>query len=314
MLRSLELELLQVVAGLNMRPTLDKAGHAGRLLQLARDELPYGHWLPFLKRVGLSKQTASVYMQVHTHTGNVQPAGRSMTIKQFLTQIRKAGREVRHAERVARLASLPAAGTVPGLHHGHALQFMRRMPAGSVDAVVTDPPFGVGIQYDTWTEPRTPNAYWRWFAPHWREMCRVVKPGGPVVVCQAYKYIHHFRDWFGPAIVVTARSYSMRSQQFWSPVVRWSSTPVTVLSGDTLQDNANDGERDALGTAHPCPMTLVLARLLVKRYTTPGMVVLDPFAGTGSVGVAAQELGRDFTGVERSERYFELAQRRLNTA
>jgi len=42
------------------------------------------------------------------------------------------------------------------------------------------------------------------------------------------------------------------------------------------------------------------------------MVVLDPYMGTGTVGVVSRELGKDFIGVERNPEYFEYAEKRLS--
>jgi len=50
---------------------------------------------------------------------------------------------------------------------------------------------------------------------------------------------------------------------------------------------------------------------VVKRFTLPGSLVLDPFAGTGAVCLGAMLEGRDFLGVERSARFADLARKRL---
>lgn len=70
---------------------------------------------------------------------------------------------------------------------------------------------------------------------------------------------------------------------------------------------------DHRNIAHPAPMSLKLARLLVSLSTPPGGVVLDPFAGSGTTGVAALERGRGFVGVEAHELYVREARRRLSS-
>jgi DNA modification methylase len=62
---------------------------------------------------------------------------------------------------------------------------------------------------------------------------------------------------------------------------------------------------------HPAPFPLELARRCIRLSTWPGETVLDPFAGTGTTLLAARQLGRRAIGVERSERYCELAVQRL---
>ncbi len=63
---------------------------------------------------------------------------------------------------------------------------------------------------------------------------------------------------------------------------------------------------------HPTTKPLPLMRELVSLFTDPGELVLDPFAGSGSTGVACGMLGRHFVGWELDQTYFEIAKRRLN--
>ena len=57
------------------------------------------------------------------------------------------------------------------------------------------------------------------------------------------------------------------------------------------------------------PLALMLA--LVADFTDPGETILDPFAGSGTTGVAALRLGRRFVGIERDPKYFDIAVERL---
>jgi DNA modification methylase len=63
---------------------------------------------------------------------------------------------------------------------------------------------------------------------------------------------------------------------------------------------------------HPAPFPVELASRAVRLSTWPGEVVLDPFMGTGSTLVAARALGRRAIGIEVSERYCDMAARRLS--
>ena len=62
---------------------------------------------------------------------------------------------------------------------------------------------------------------------------------------------------------------------------------------------------------HPAPFPVELARRAIRLSTWPDEIVFDPFAGSGSTLLAARQLGRRAIGVERSERYCELAAARL---
>jgi len=66
------------------------------------------------------------------------------------------------------------------------------------------------------------------------------------------------------------------------------------------------------GAPHPTTKPLPLMRELVSLFSDPGELVLDPFAGSGSTGVACGMLGRRFIGWELDAAYYEIARRRLN--
>jgi hypothetical protein len=68
--------------------------------------------------------------------------------------------------------------------------------------------------------------------------------------------------------------------------------------------NEVDGE-------HPSPRKIEHALWLVRWFTRPGDTVIDPFAGSGTTGVAAMRLGRDFIGIEHDRDFAELARSRL---
>lgn len=65
---------------------------------------------------------------------------------------------------------------------------------------------------------------------------------------------------------------------------------------------------------HPCPKPLPLMEVLVADFTDPGELICDPFAGSGTTGVAAKRLGRRFIGWERDEKYWRIAEKRIAAA
>lgn len=75
--------------------------------------------------------------------------------------------------------------------------------------------------------------------------------------------------------------------------------------------NTNNDERTG---KHPTEKPRRLMSALVADFTNPGQTILDPFAGSGTTGVAAVMAGRKFIGIERNEAYFELACERLDKA
>ena len=68
------------------------------------------------------------------------------------------------------------------------------------------------------------------------------------------------------------------------------------------------------GNDHPTVKPTALMEWLVKLVTPEGGVVLDPFMGSGTTGVACMVLGRGFIGVEQDEHYCEIANGRIAEA
>lgn len=68
------------------------------------------------------------------------------------------------------------------------------------------------------------------------------------------------------------------------------------------------------GQEHPTQKPVKLMRRLIRASTTTDCVVLDPFMGSGTTGVAAVQMGRDFIGIEREPKYFDIACKRIEDA
>ena len=65
---------------------------------------------------------------------------------------------------------------------------------------------------------------------------------------------------------------------------------------------------------HPTQKPVDLLDCLIKTYTNEGELVLDNCMGAGSTGVACQNTGRKFIGIELDDKYFEISKSRLNEA
>jgi DNA modification methylase len=65
------------------------------------------------------------------------------------------------------------------------------------------------------------------------------------------------------------------------------------------------------GTQHPTQKPVALMEYLIKTYTNEGETVLDFTMGSGTTGVACMNLGRKFIGIEKDDKYFEIASKRI---
>jgi DNA modification methylase len=66
--------------------------------------------------------------------------------------------------------------------------------------------------------------------------------------------------------------------------------------------------------AHPCAYPIEIAERPIVSSCPPQGIVLDPFMGSGTTGVACVKTGRRFIGVEKEPKYFEIAKRRIEEA
>lgn len=210
----------------------------------------------------------------------------------------------------------------PALYRGEAITLLRELPSASVDAVITDPPYFVpASHYSTRTGSFRSLAdlsmLEHFFRDVFKEIARVVGPTGVVYAfCDGQSYpafyavcYQHFPK-VRPLIwdkQTSINGYAWRHQHELILFAEGEKAPkVPTGDGDVLAARAVPiGDREHLAQK-PIPL---LRRLVSK--TKSGGVVLDPFMGSGSTGIAATLEGRDFIGFEMSETYFELAKERI---
>lgn len=190
------------------------------------------------------------------------------------------------------------------------------MPTGSVDAVVTDPPYGIALK------EHGRNGYdWRVIGDESQavgqeaiSMCR--DRNWPLAV-----FAHHRKPWPGE----------------WRQFLVWDKGPAVGGGGDIATcwkftwdlvqvagTGRLNGPRDSAVLRywatqrgyhyHPCQKPVALVAYLISKITQPGETVLDPFMGSGTTGVACVQTGRNFIGIEIDPTYFAIAERRIAEA
>ena len=200
---------------------------------------------------------------------------------------------------------------------------------GRVDAVVTDPPYGIGFKYESHVDSREEYPSFIW--PIIEAAERLVTPGGPIFVWQAQEWMPRFAELFPRKwrVLIAAKNFvQMRAiamQYAYEPVVVWwtdGAKPWRSLSGGTYAKRdwfvANSAsavsDTASLAKQHPCPRQDDVCEFIVSNWIRPGNIVLDPFMGSGTTGVAAVKLGRRFIGIEIEPKYFDIACRRIEEA
>jgi site-specific DNA-methyltransferase (adenine-specific) len=232
----------------------------------------------------------------------------------------------------------------PGLYHGDAMDLMDAIPPGTVDLVLTDPPYSSGGAYrgdrvqptqskyhggDVSSRPpefagdgRDQLSYLAWTELWARKALRATRPGGIAAV---------FTDWRQVAATITglqAAGWIYRGLAVWdkTPAVRpqrgryaaqceylvWGSRGPRPTEGPCLAGCWSI----ALPRAerhHTASKPLALLRELLA-IAPAGGTVLDPFMGSGSVGVACAELGLAYIGMEVEACYHRTAVERIAAA
>ena len=165
---------------------------------------------------------------------------------------------------------------------------------GKVDACVTDPPYGV--EFAEWDSAIPP-----WLEPA-REASEVVMFTTAPETQWDYPRPTWVLNWYRPAS--SSRSLLGGGFNHWSPVLVYGKCKFAV---DTINLHAIANAYPP-GFGHPSPKPESLMEWLVSAC---GETILDPFMGSGTTGVACIRLGRRFIGIEKEEKYFEIAKHRI---
>jgi site-specific DNA-methyltransferase (adenine-specific) len=204
------------------------------------------------------------------------------------------------------------------------------MPAiGTADALVTDPPYGVGFKYASHDD--RPEAYeggyGNWLMERIAAAESALSPGAPVFVWQSGKNMRQFSAWFDRdwRLFVAAKNFvQMRPtamQWTYDPVIVWWTPGARPWGAATRARDfhvANTapviGQGRNIEKSHPCPRPLDQVKHVIEQWCRPRSTVLDIFMGSGTTGVACAALGRSFVGIESDAGYFDLACRRIEMA
>lgn len=192
---------------------------------------------------------------------------------------------------------------------------------GKVDAVVTDPPYGVQFGYSTYQDEGgikymdlisilkgMPLALLQYPEQMMRLVCPVL--GAPSEVL-AWVYNSNLprqtRLWgFWDCDVDPKRSKQPAKNPECSKVKN-----LQVAGYDWREINQVKGN-SLEKTDHPCQLPISVARWVLDCLNAD--TICDPFMGSGTIGLAAIERGREFTGIELDPKYFDVAAKRISKA
>ena len=236
------------------------------------------------------------------------------------------------------------------LLQGDCIEQMKTIESGSVDAIITDPPYGTtACKWDSVID----------FSLMWEQLNRIIKPNGAIVLFGSEPFSSALRmsniknykyDWIWeksrPTGHLNARKQPMRKTEIISlfynkqPTynaqgliegifnnTRPSKSSKILGKGVHGKESSDFGkskytnypinilrfnnEHNVGKNKHPTQKPIALMEYLIKTYTNEKETVLDFTMGSGSTGVACVNTNRKFIGIERDDKYFEIATNRI---
>ena len=189
---------------------------------------------------------------------------------------------------------------------GDCLEVMKEIPDKSVDAVITDPPYGLDIQYSSYIDTKENLAILiNSFIP---EIKRVANLG--VVFCGVQNIqIYPIAEWTGCWFYGTTGNFGKFGYNSWQPFLLYGKNN-NRYGLDTIKYSMIEKRVEG----HPCSKPVGLMKALVNRFTKPGDTILDPFMGSGTTGVACVQTNRNFIGIEIDPSYYAIAEKRIKDA
>ena len=234
---------------------------------------------------------------------------------------------------------------------GDCLELMKSIPDGSIDAIITDPPYGTtACKWDSVID----------FDLMWLELNRIIKPNGAIVLFGSEPFSSALRmsniknykyDWIWKknrgSNFATLKYQPFKEHEIISVFNKHNYYPIKqkrtksgqnrlkyksknklsdinggkfINNGKEFYENPDKKLRNPSSVQkfntevgkHPTQKPIALMEYLIKTYTNENETVLDFTMGSGSTGVAAKNTNRNFIGIEQDENYFNIAKERIN--
>ncbi len=228
------------------------------------------------------------------------------------------------------------------LYQGDCLEVLKTLEAGSVDAVVTDPPYGKSF-HDGGISGK-PSKKWSTPAPAKFAGLKIVGDAKPdTTICfelstilKGSGAVYIASQWMTEAPWIDALHGSglmVRNRLIWAKPFHGAGDLATTFGpqheslifatkGRHVLRGGRDGDVwfepiGAMGCfrkskRHPNEKPIALVRWMIEKSADPGDTILDPYMGSGTTGVAAVQMGMNFIGIEIDPTYFAIAEKRIN--
>ena len=209
------------------------------------------------------------------------------------------------------------------LYNGDCLDILDTLQEKSVDILYTDPPYIPPQHSSTLTKYKKTlgemgilESFYKTFI---KQIDRVLKDDGiliiycnsdsyPMFYIHLYPYVKKMRCFIWDKISCSL-GYTFRHQhEMILCGERMNMKPIKCGTGDIFKYKVVKAkEKD-----HPAQKPIDIHKHILQNIIGENRVVLEPFMGTGSIGMACKELGCDYIGMELEPEYFKIAENKLN--
>ena len=208
------------------------------------------------------------------------------------------------------------------IYNADCLDIMRLMKDKCVDLVLTDPPYGMEYSrhIKNWKQEKIENDNnLEWLPEYLEQAKRVLKDSGSIYTFCSYHNIDKFKNEI-------EKNFGLRNILIWDKggagmgdleTTYGCVYEMCIYANKSPQKLNGKRDSDILkfrrsgNPNHPTEKPQALIAFLINKSSNPEAIILDPFLGSGTTAVAAKHLGRNFIGIEISEKYCEIARGRL---
>ena len=213
------------------------------------------------------------------------------------------------------------------LYQGDCLEVMSGIKDKSVDLIVTDPPYLMDYQSnrrkkeDRFDKIKNDKGNYTLIQEYLKECHRIMKDNTAIYCFCSWHNIDFFKNEF-------EKYFKLKNILVWNKNnhgtgdLKGSYAPKhefilfghkgrTLLRGKRIADVIDCPKISSNKLTHPTEKPQYLLEIFIKQSSDEGSIIFDGFMGTGSCGIAAKKLNRNFIGIELDEKYFNIAKDRL---
>lgn len=230
-------------------------------------------------------------------------------------------------------------------HHGDSRKVLRSVPNNSVDLVVTSPPYNVNVDYGVFRDDLDKPEYRLLIRDVFQRLEKIVVESGRVCVNislkndegvvdtpqiikeEAYNFDWNLRFeivWDKGSSESSSAWGSWRSPSSPRPIFNHEYIFVFDVGEETKQYEKSIKKERFMNlvksvwnvkpethSEHPAAFPAEIPKRLIELNSYENDVVLDPFAGSGTTAVAAEQLNRKWIGIELNQEYIDIAEKRI---